>query len=106
MEVCMTEDTTTATSATSTSATIRRPWLLMLMDHNPCYLLSGGCMLLGCFLLNTALHTKAGDVGKLLTLLAVVNVYELLLVTLGLALIKRPAFVRDGRILLGLEAMF
>lgn len=100
----MTEDTTTATSAQTVS--IRRPWLLMLMDHNPCYLLSGLCMLLGCGLLNWALYDRGGDVRKMLTLLAVVNVYELMLVGLGLLLIRKPAFLRDGRILLGLEAMF
>src|SRR5687768_4266471 len=104
MEVFMTDDSTTATSAPT--ASIRRPWLLMIMDHNPCYLLSGMCMLLGCGLLNWALYDKGGDVRKMLTLLAVVNVYELLLVALGLLLIRKPAFGRDGRILLGLEAVF
>jgi hypothetical protein len=101
MEVFMTE-----TTMTTSGTTIRRPWLLMVMDHNPCYLLSGMCMLLGCGLLNWALYDKGGDVRKMLTLLAVVNVYELLLVSLGLVLIKRSAFLRDGRILLGLEAVF
>src|SRR6185369_3241194 len=35
-----------------------------------------------------------------------VNVYELLLITLGLVLIKRFVFRNDGRILLGLEVLF
>jgi hypothetical protein len=80
--------------------------MLFIIDHNPCYLLSGACMLIGCRLLNSALHTPAGDVNKLLLLLGVINLYELLLIALGLVLIRRVAFKRDGRILLFLEALF
>ncbi|MGA2498532.1 MAG: hypothetical protein ABSH20_12360 [Tepidisphaeraceae bacterium] len=83
-----------------------RTWLIWIIDHNPCFILSGLSMLFGCHLLNLALYTPAGDTHKLLGLLAVVNVYELLLVAIGLVLIRKPVFVRDGRILLGLEAMF
>ncbi|MFI5381088.1 MAG: hypothetical protein ACHRHE_17460 [Tepidisphaerales bacterium] len=83
-----------------------RTWLTWIIDHNPCFILSGLSMLFGCHLLNLALYTPAGDTHKLLGLLAVVNVYELLLVAIGLVLIRKPVFVRDGRILLGLEAMF
>lgn len=81
-------------------------WLTWIIDHNPCFILSGLSMLFGCHLLNLTLYTPAGDTHKLLGLLAVVNVYELLLVFIGLVLIRKPVFVRDGRILLGLEAMF
>jgi hypothetical protein len=84
----------------------RRSWLLLVMDHNPFYLLSGAFMLVGCYLLNIALYDKAGDTRKLLVLLGTINVYELLLVVLGLTLIRKRGFVRDGRILLGLEALF
>ena len=84
----------------------RRNWFNFIIDHNPCYLLSGLFMLAGCWLLNFALYTKAGDIRKLLLLLLIVNIYEFLLITLGLALIKRIAFKRDGRILLALEALF
>lgn len=80
--------------------------LAFIIDHNPCYLLSGILMLFGCWLLNSALHTKAGDIRKLLVLLLIINLYEALLILLGLTLIKRIAFKRDGRILLGLQALF
>jgi hypothetical protein len=80
--------------------------LRLIVDRNPFYLLSGGCMLAGCYLLSVALYTKAGNVGKLLVLLGTVNVYELLIVGLGLLLIRHPVFRRDGRILLALEALF
>jgi hypothetical protein len=90
----------------STAAPTRRSWLLFIIDHNPCYLLSGACMLIGCRLLISVLHTPAGDVKKLLLLLGIINLYELLLVILGLVLIKRIAFKRDGRILLALQALF
>ena len=90
----------------SPPAPARKNWLLFIIDHNPCYLLSGLFMLIGCWLLNFALYTNAGDIRKLILLLLVVNVYELLLITLGLVLIKRFIFRNDGRILLGLEALF
>ena len=90
----------------STTSTGLRTWVAWIIDHNPCFILSGLSMLFGCHLLNLALYTPAGDTHKLLGLLAVVNVYELLLVAIGLVLIRKPVFVRDGRILLGLEAMF
>jgi len=94
------------TPAAPTPELARRNWLHFIIDHNPCYLLSGLFMLAGCWLLNFALYTKAGDIRKLLLLLLIVNLYEFLLITLGLALIKRIAFKRDGRILLALEALF
>jgi len=84
----------------------RNNWLRFIIDHNPCYLLSGAFMLLGCWLLNFALYTRAGDIQKLLLLLLVINLYEFLLIALGLVLIKHLAFRRDGRILLALEALF
>ncbi|HEV8291632.1 MAG TPA: hypothetical protein VGP94_06895 [Tepidisphaeraceae bacterium] len=84
----------------------RRNFLHFIIDHNPCYLLSGLFMLTGCWLLNFALYTKAGDISKLLLLLLITNLYEFLLIALGLLLIKRIAFKRDGRILLALEALF
>src|SRR4051812_3989548 len=84
----------------------RRSLLLFIIDHNPCYLLSGLFMLTGCWLLNFALYTRAGDIRKLLLLLSITNLYEFLLIGLGLILIKRIAFKRDGRILLALEALF
>src|SRR6266568_3933528 len=52
--------------------TARRNWLNFIIDHNPCYLLSGLFMLAGCWLLNFALYTKAGDIRKLLVLLLIV----------------------------------
>jgi hypothetical protein len=64
-----------------------RHWLRFIVDHNPFYLLSGASMLLGCYLLNCALYTKAGDLHKLLLLLGVTNVYEILLIVLGVFLI-------------------
>ena len=84
-----------------------RNWLRFVIDHNPFFLLSAISMLLGCRLLNEALHTSAGDVQKLLLLLGVVNVYEVLIILLGLALLRRPWPVRrDGITLLVLEALF
>ena len=83
----------------------RRP-LDWILDHNPLYLLSAALMLLGCFLLSTALDVRAGDVTKLLLLLGTMNVYEFLLIGLGIFLWKHRGIVRDGTILLLIEGLF
>ena len=85
----------------------RAGWLRLIIDHNPFYMLSAISMVLGCHALNSALYTKAGHVGKLLIVLTVINIYEALVVGLGAVLVRRRDLVqRDGRILLGLEALF
>src|SRR4051812_32553066 len=84
----------------------RNNFLRFIIDHNPCYLLSGAFMLLGCWLLNFALYTKAGDLKNLILLLLIINIYEVCLIALGLVLIRKDMFKRDGRILLALEALF
>ena len=91
--------------STANAVAPRSP-LRFIVDHNPCYILSGLCMLFGCWLLSEALHTKAGDIPKLLVVLAVVNVYEAMIIPLGLVLIRKKAFARDGWILLLLELLF
>jgi hypothetical protein len=63
-------------------------------------------MLAGCYALNSGLGTHSGDLGKILALLGVLNVYEAMLIALGLYLIRRRGIVRDGRTLLLLEAPF
>lgn len=84
----------------------RHPWLRFVIDHNPFFLLSGASMLLGCFLINHAAHTDIDDHGRLwllLGLLAVFNVYEALVVPLGLYLLRARSLVRDAGYLLFLE---
>ena len=49
----------------------RRTLRQLILDHNPCFLFSTLLMLLGCYLLNSALDVRAGDGGKLLGLLGV-----------------------------------
>ena len=83
-----------------------RSWLRLIVDHNPFFLLSGLCMLFGCYLLNGG-TTRAGDVGKLVILLLVINAYEAMIIPLGLTLIRRGEFFkRNGRMLLVLELLF
>ena len=61
------------------------------MKSNPFYALSASAMLLGCWLLSEALHLQAGQLGGLLLLMAVLQLYEGLLVGLGdLARAHRP----------------
>src|SRR4051812_23733321 len=52
-----------------------RPWKQWFLDHNPCLLLSTVLMLLGCYLVNSAIGGP-DDLRSPLALLIVVNVYE------------------------------
>lgn len=92
---------------TASRATAQPAWVKLIIDHNPFYLLSAICMVLGCYVLNVALYDKGGNVPKLLILLAVINLYEAALIGLGLTLIRRGGEVlRDGLMLLAVEALF
>jgi hypothetical protein len=85
----------------------KRSWLQLLVDHNPCLLLSTVLMLLGCYLVNGSIDVHAGDQGKLLSLLGVTNLYEACIIALGLLLIRRAGGVaRDGLWLLLFETLF
>ena len=62
------------------------------MKSNPFYALSASAMLLGCWLLSVALPLQAGGpLGGLLLLMAVVQLYEGLLVGLGAFLVRTAA---------------
>ena len=77
-----------------------------LFRHNPFYLLSAMCMLAGCLSLTNSLSWTSIGLGRLLALVVTLNVYEALLLGLGLFLLARRGVVRDGIVLLFLEAMF
>jgi hypothetical protein len=77
-----------------------------LFRHNPFYLLSAMCMLAGCLSLTNSLSWTSIGLGRLLALIVTLNVYEALLLGLGLYLLGRRGVVRDGLMLLFLEAMF
>jgi hypothetical protein len=76
------------------------------MKSNPFYALSASAMLLGCWLLSEALHLQAGQLGGLLTLMAVLQLYEGLLVGLGTRLVRSGRAPRDGVSVLVLESIF
>lgn len=84
----------------------RRNLLALIIDHNPLYLLSVLCMLFGCYLLNDALDLRPDNLGKLLLLLATLNLYEFLLIGLAIFLLGRGRAPRDGRMLILLEVLF
>ena len=77
-----------------------------LYRHNPFYLLSAMCMLAGCLSLTNSLSWTSIGLGRLLALVVTLNVYEALLLGLGLFLLGRRGIVRDGLMLVFLEAMF
>jgi hypothetical protein len=84
----------------------RRPWVQFILDHNPLLLLSTVLMLLGCYLVNSSVHSS-GDLLKLLALLGTVNLYEFCIIPLGLVLIRRSrGTARDGWWLLLFESLF
>ena len=83
-----------------------------LIDRNPLFLISGVFMLGGCYLVSSAIHVyDPAEVGEdlillmLVALLAVLNVYELAVIWLGLTLSKSKTLVRDTRHLLGLALL-
>lgn len=76
------------------------------MKSNPFYALSASAMLLGCWLLSEALHLQAGQLGGLLLLMAVLQLYEGLLVGLGAWLVRSGRAPRDGVTVLLLETVF
>jgi hypothetical protein len=69
------------------------------------YLASAACMLVGCYLVSGASKTDARDVLRLLPLLGWLNLYEILLIGLGVVFNARGQ-LRDSRLLLVLEAVF
>lgn len=74
--------------------------------HNPFFLLSAFCMLVGCYGLIRVARAAAEQSDALLALMGVLNVYELALLGLGWYLIRSRRAVRDGRMLLLLELVF
>jgi hypothetical protein len=88
------------------SARLRSAPVRFLVRHNPFYLLSAMCMLAGCLALTNSLSWTSIGLGRLLALVVTLNFYEALLLGLGLYLLARRGVVRDGLVLLVLEALF
>jgi hypothetical protein len=78
------------------------PWwsrvLRSIADRNPFYLISALCMLGGSLALTNSLSWISLPLGRLLLLMATINVYEAALIGLALVLVKR-GLLRDGKIL-------
>ena len=77
-----------------------------IVDSNPFYILSAMCMFAACWALTEAMAVRPGQLEKLFLLIGVVNVYEAMLILLGLYLIQRQAVKRDGLMLLLIESIF
>jgi hypothetical protein len=84
----------------------RRTIMRYVIDHNPFYLLSAVCMLAGCIALTNSTSWTSIRLTRLLALIFTLNVYELLMVGWAIYLIRRRNLLRDGVILLMLEAFF
>jgi hypothetical protein len=76
------------------------------MKRNPFYGLSAVAMLGGCYMVDHALKLQPGHLGKLVTLIGVLQVYEALLLALGIFLVAARRAPRDGVMVLMLETLF
>jgi len=63
-------------------------------------------MFLGCYLVNSALDVRTGDVNKLVALVGAINAYEIALLCIGILLLRRRQWSRDGVLLLLIQMLF
>jgi len=91
---------------TTEAIPLRRSLIGSVLDHNPFYLLSALCMLAGCVALTNSLSYIPLRLPRLLLLIATLNLYEIMLVGLAIFLIARRNLLRDGKMLLSIEAVF
>jgi hypothetical protein len=89
----------------NTTLFARRSMAQLFFDYNPFYLLSAMCMLAGIFALNNALRWSPLPLKNILYLIATLNVYEGMLIALGIFLLRR-GLMRDAMTLLVIEAFF
>lgn len=82
-----------------------RSFLQWIIDRNPCYLLSGVLLLSGCLLITRGIDPHAEALSDLLLLVLLVNVYEVLVIGLGLWLARDPRLAKDAHFLLGVELL-
>ncbi len=82
--------------------TADRPWLRLVIDHNPFYLLSGAFMLLGCYAISVDTHGQPDALMPLLRLMGVFLAYQAAVLGLGswLARLASPQMQRDAAHLL------
>jgi hypothetical protein len=85
---------------------VHRSVLRFVHDRNPFYLLSALCMFIGFRIVLGALNSAPGDWRTLLGLIVTLQFYEAAMITLALLLIVKRGLLRDGWILLGVEALF
>lgn len=57
---------------------------------NPCFLLSGLCMLVGCYLVNAAAHLRKDELLPVVGMVVTVMVYQALVAALAVWLVRRP----------------
>jgi hypothetical protein len=80
--------------------------LEFLSYGNPIYLLSAAFMLLGCLLLTNDLSFTRVSLAQVSSLLGTIFLYQLCLFASGALLLLKRGVVRDGSILLTLDAIF
>jgi hypothetical protein len=90
----------------STTISLRARFLRQLQQNNPFYILSAACMLAGCLAMTNSLSWSSIPMNRLLVLIGTLNVYEAALIGLAAYLIRFRHLIRDGAMLLILEAFF
>ncbi len=82
-----------------------RTLLRRIADHNPFFLISGVLMLAGCFMISGSAHDDPDVIWPVVGLVAVFNVYEGMIIALGIYLSRVRRFTRDAGFLLMLEVL-
>jgi len=79
-----------------------------IRDHNVFYPASALSMMVGCFMLGSAMgmEDEPVPIGSVLLMMGVMHVYELMLIGLAIYLLRVKRLWRDGRLLLIAEAIF
>ena len=78
----------------------------LITQYNPFYLLSAACMLASCLALTNTVTWNPIATKRLLTLIFTLNLYEAAVLAIALFLVTRRGHIRDGRMLLLLQAFF
>ncbi|MCZ7646982.1 MAG: hypothetical protein M5U26_17290 [Planctomycetota bacterium] len=94
----------TSIDAAWTSA--RSALLRFLLKHNVFYILSAAFMLLGCYLISLPILLRPRALGQLLVLVAILQVYELLLVAVAAFIVRRDRTSAESAWLLVIETLF
>lgn len=77
-----------------------------IVDHNPFYIISALCLMLGFYILSTVIGNDSQKFWGAAALMGIQNLYEFILIFTGIFLLKNSRAIGDGKTLLFIEAFF